>query len=72
MYVGYIQKVSMNYDNYDEETLSVVCPDCRAAIGAKCLGPKSGGMGGMVWLSSPHRNRVLAAHGREQESIWGG
>jgi hypothetical protein len=61
----------LDFDNYDDETLSIQCPECNAAVSGKCLAPKPGGMGGMVYLPAPHRNRVLAAHRKEQESIWG-
>jgi hypothetical protein len=61
----------LDFDNYDDETLSIQCPECNAAVSGKCLAPKPGGMGGMVYLPAPHRSRVLAAHRKEQESIWG-
>ena len=67
----YITDIVMDFDYYDEETLAVTCPECQAAAGARCLEPKPGGMGGSMWMPAPHRNRVLAAHRREQESIWG-
>jgi hypothetical protein len=65
-----IHEVEIGFDDYDEQTLSIVCPDCRAAITARCLADKPGGMGGKVFLPAPHRNRVVAAH-KEPESIWG-
>jgi hypothetical protein len=61
----------MYCNDYDEEILAIPCPECGAAASAKCLGPKPGGMGGRMWLPSPHPSRVLAAHDREQGSIWG-
>ena len=67
-----IYEASVDFDDYDEETLATKCTECNAAVGGKCLAPKQGGMGGMIWLKSPHRSRVLAAHERKEESIWGG
>jgi hypothetical protein len=62
----------MNLDDYDEETLAVICPECCAAVTAKCLERKPGGMGGMIWIDAPHRARVLKAHGKTEDSIRGG
>jgi hypothetical protein len=64
-------EVAASFDDYDPETLSIKCPECHAAATAKCLGPKPGGMGGATWLPAPHRARVLAAHDRQEDSIWG-
>lgn len=69
--MNYIAEVRLNFDDYDMETLAIKCPDCNAAVTGKCLAPKPGGMGGMIYLPAPHRNRVLLAHQREPESIWG-
>jgi len=67
----YISEVTMNFDSYDPETLAIQCPECNAAANGRCLTPKPGGMGGMVWMDAPHRSRVLKAHGSPSESIWG-
>lgn len=71
MSTNYIAEIQLNFDDYDEKTLSIKCPECNAAASGKCLEPKSGGMGGRLWLPAPHRSRLLAAHGREVEDIWG-
>jgi hypothetical protein len=67
----YLEEVPMSFDDYDEETLAITCPDCNAAVTGKCLTPKPGGMGGLMYLPSPHRNRVLAGHGKVPAYIWG-
>jgi hypothetical protein len=45
---------------YDEATLSIVCPVCKAAVTAKCLTKKS--TGGTSWMEEPHAERFIAAH----------
>jgi hypothetical protein len=70
--VTHIAEVHLNFNDYDDGTLSIKCPECNAAATGRCLAPKPGGMGGMVYLPAPHRNRVLVAHGRGPESIWVG
>lgn len=49
---------------YDEATLSIVCPVCSAAVTAKCLYRKP--TGGLGWLEQPHVERVLKAHPPDQ------
>lgn len=46
------------YD-YTAEILSIVCPECCAAITGKCLVRRPSG--GMEYRKSPHMARVLAA-----------
>lgn len=52
---------TLNYATYDDDTLSVVCPTCRAAATAQCLVKKP--TGGMEFISQPHPARVDLAHG---------
>jgi len=55
--------MTINYEEYDDETLSVVCPECRAAVSGECLIKKP--TGGMQYSTVPHRARVDLAHGIE-------
>jgi hypothetical protein len=50
----------MNFDVYDEETLSITCPVCCAAETGRCLEHSNRGLD---YLAAPHRKRVLKAHG---------
>jgi hypothetical protein len=52
---------------YDEATLSLVCPVCRAAATAKCLARKS--TGGVGWMEEPHAERFIAAHPSTQPPV---
>jgi hypothetical protein len=49
---------------YDELTLSVVCPVCNAAITGRCLRKK---ICGMEYMNQPHRERYELAHAVTQE-----
>lgn len=60
--------LALDDDDYDDEVLAVVCPECKASVGAKCLVLKAGGMGGKMWRSAPHRIRVAEAR---QKRMWG-
>ena len=48
--------------SYTPEQLSVVCPNCHAAVGAKCLERKRDGM---EWIENPHPERVQVAEKEE-------
>jgi hypothetical protein len=65
-----ISEEVLRFDEYDDLTLSIKCPECNAAVGGKCLKPKTGGYGGQAWMKEPHRARVLAAHGKPPDTIW--
>jgi hypothetical protein len=52
----------MSFDQYDQETLSVICPVCSASVSGLCLQHKRGG--GMEYLETPHEERVLKGHGK--------
>jgi hypothetical protein len=44
---------------YDIQTLSVVCPVCKAAITGRCLQSK---LCGMEYMNEPHEARCKLAH----------
>lgn len=41
--------------------LNVVCPQCLAAVSAKCTEPKRAGMGGFQFVNWFHQERIVAA-----------
>jgi hypothetical protein len=54
----------IDFNAYDEETLSITCPVCCAAETGRCL---QHSIRGLDYLPAPHRERVLKGHGISEE-----